>query len=255
VSAPSPLVLLHPFPLDASVWGAVRPLLAGDRPILTPEFPGLGSAPPDDRPSVDGFADAVAALIAEDVPGGRAVVAGLSLGGYAALALAARHPERVTALVLSDTRAEPDTAEAAAARRESAAQVLREGPEGFLDGYIPLLVAPGDDASLRAARAIADAQRPEGIAGALGALADRADRRPDLAAMDVPALVIVGSEDVPTPPPLAEAMVRALPDAELVVIEGAGHLTALERPATWAAVVGDFLDRRVDGGSGKRAEI
>jgi pimeloyl-ACP methyl ester carboxylesterase len=247
-------VLLHPFPLDASVWGAVRPLLAGDRPILTPEFPGLGAAPTQDEPSVDGFADAVATRIAEGVPGGRAVVAGLSLGGYVALALAARHPERVKALVLSDTRAEPDTAEAAAARRESADQVLREGAEGFLDGFVPALVAPGDHASLHAARAIAGAQRPEGIAGALRALAGRADRRPDLAAMDVPALVIVGSEDVPTPPPLAEAMAAALPDAELVVIEGAGHLTALERPTTWAAAVGDFLDRRVDGGSGRPPE-
>jgi pimeloyl-ACP methyl ester carboxylesterase len=239
--------------MDAGFWDAVRPRLAGARPIMTPEFPGLGAAPPVERPSVDGFADAVAARIAEEAPGGRAVVVGLSLGGYAALALTARHPERVEALVLSDTRAEPDTAEAAAARHASAERVLAEGSAGFLDDYVPPLVARGDRAAGEAARAMADAQRPEAVAGALRALAGRADRRPDLAAMRVPALVIVGSKDVPTPPALSEALVAGLPDAELAVIEGAGHLTALERPATWAALVGDFLDRRVPGGSGRPA--
>ena len=136
---------------------------------------------------------------------------GLSLGGYVALALAARHPDRVAALVLSNTRAEPDTEEAAAGRHASAAQVRTEGLGPFLDGFVPRMVAPGDLAALHAVRAIADAQDPEAVAGALEALAGRADRRPDLAAMRMPALVIAGSEDGLTPPALSEAMVAALP--------------------------------------------
>lgn len=103
---PLSLVLLHPFPLDAGFWNAVRPALSADRPVVACEFPGLGSAPMAEEPSVDGFADSVAATIAAECPQGRAVVCGLSLGGYVALALAARHPERVAALVLADTRAE-----------------------------------------------------------------------------------------------------------------------------------------------------
>ena len=243
--AATPLVLLHPFPLDARFWSAVTPALADDRPVVALEFPGLGASPPVEHPSVDGFADAVATTIAA-LPGGRAAVCGLSLGGYTALALAARHPERVAGLVLADARAEPDTPEAQRGRLHSAARVRAEGPAGFLDEFVPRLVAPGDHASLRAVRAIADAQRPEAIATALEALADRADRRPDLPAMAVPALVIVGSEDALTPPALSEAMVAALPDAELLVIEGAGHLTAIERPDEFARAVRAFLSERID---------
>jgi 3-oxoadipate enol-lactonase len=115
------------------------------------------------------------------------------------------------------------------------------GLAAFLDGFVPRMVAPGDLAALHATRAIAEAQDPEAVAVALEALAGRADRRPDLAAMDVPALVIAGSEDVLTPPALSQALVAALPDARLHLVEGAGHLTALERPAEWAATVRAFL--------------
>ena len=240
-----PIVLLHPFPLDARFWDPVAPALGTDRAVIAPDFPGLGQAPPQEAPSVDGFASAVAERIA-DVPGGRAVVCGLSLGGYAALALAARHPERVAALVLADTRAEPDTPEAQEGRHAGARSVREEGPGPFLDGFVPRLVAPGDAASLATARAIADEQEPEGIARALEALAGRGDRRPDLPAMDVPALVIVGAEDALTPVPFSDALVAGLPDAELVVIPGAGHLTALEAPAAFTAAVAGFLARRVD---------
>lgn len=243
--AATPLVLLHPFPLDAGFWSVVAPALADDRPVVALDFPGLGEAAPAERPSVDGFADAVAETIAA-LPGGRAAVCGLSLGGYVALALAARHPGRVAGLVLADTRAEPDAPEARQGRLDSAARVRAEGAAGFLDEFIPRLVAPGDHASLHAVRAIADSQPPEAIARALEALAGRADRRPDLPAMAVPALVIVGSEDGLTPPALSEAMVAALPDAELLVIDGAGHLTAVERPAEFSRAVRAFLAERVD---------
>ncbi|HEX2503112.1 MAG TPA: alpha/beta fold hydrolase [Miltoncostaeaceae bacterium] len=242
---PTPLVLLHAFPLDASLWTAVAPLLAAEREIVAPEFPGLGAAPAVEAASVDSFADGVAARIAA-MRGGRAAVCGLSLGGYAALALAARHPQRVAALVLADTRAEPDTAEAAEGRHRAAAQVRDGGLAAFLDDFVPRLVAPGDDAARDAARAIADAQDPEAIARALEALAGRADRRADLARIAAPTLVLVGSEDGLTPPHFSETLAEGIPSAELVVIPGAGHLTALERPEEFAAAVNDFLSRRLD---------
>jgi 3-oxoadipate enol-lactonase len=244
VPEPTPLVLLHPFPLDASFWSEVAPRLAGEREVTAPEFPGLGKAPLVEEPTVDGFADLVAERIAE-MQGGRAAVCGLSLGGYAALSLAARHPQRVAGLVLADTRAEPDSPEAAEGRHRSAALVRESGPAAFLDEFVPRLVAPGDEASRDAARTIADAQDPEAIARALEALAGRADRRPDLPRIAAPALVIVGSEDLLTPLPFSETLADGLPDAQLLVIPGAGHLTALERPAEFAAAVGPFLSARV----------
>jgi pimeloyl-ACP methyl ester carboxylesterase len=246
VAEPLPIVLLHPFPLDARFWEPVAAELGAERTVIAPDFPGLGQGPLEEAPSVDGFAAAVADSIAAEAPAGRAVVCGLSLGGYAALALAARHPERVTALILADTRAEPDTPEAREGRHAAARSVREHGPRAFLDDFVPRLVAPGDAVHLATARAIADSQEPEGIARTLEALAGREDRRPDLAAMDVPALVIVGSEDVLTPVSFSDVLVAGLPDAELVVIPGAGHLTALEAPAAFTAAVGGFLARRVD---------
>ena len=245
MAAPTPLVLLHPFPLDAGFWSAVRPALADDRPVIACEFPGLGAAAPEEHPSIDGFADSVADVIARRAPDGRAAVCGLSLGGYVALALAARHPQRVAALVLADTRAEDDAPEARSGRHASAVRVRTEGAGGFLDEFTARLVAPGDHASLGAARAIADAQDPEAIARALEALAGRADRRADLPGMTMPALVIVGSEDVLTPLGCAQTLVEGLPDAELLVIPGSGHLSALEHPTAFSDGVRGFLARRL----------
>lgn len=238
-----PLVLLHPFPLDAGFWSAVVPHLSADRPVLTPEFPGLGSAAPEDHPTVDGFADAIAELVAREAPGGRAALCGLSLGGYVALAVAARHPGRVAALVLADTRAEADTPEAREGRHASAAQVRGEGLAPFLDGFVPRLVAAGDHASLTAARAIAEAQDPEAVARALDALAGRTDRVADLPGIAAPTLVLVGEVDALTPLAFSQTMARGIPGAELAVIPGAGHLSAIERPDEFAAAVRGFLER------------
>ena len=245
MAAPVPIVMLHPFPMDAGFWSVVVPHLASERPVLTPEFPGLGSAPMAEAPSVDGHADEVAALIARAAPGGRAAVCGLSLGGYVALSLAIRHPTRVAALVLADTRAEADAPEAREGRLASAARVRAEGTAGFLDELVPRLVAVGDGASLTAARALADAQSPEAVARALEALADRADRVSDLPDVVAPALVLVGEADALTPITAAETLARGLPDAELAVVPGAGHLTALERPDEFADAVRGFLARRL----------
>lgn len=240
---PLPLVLLHPFPLDAGFWSPVAPHLSADRPVLTPEFPGLGSAAPRERPTIDGYADAIADLVAHEAPGGRAALCGLSLGGYVALSVAVRHPDRVAALVLADTRAEADTAEAREGRHAGAAQVRAGGLASFLDDFVPRLVAAGDHAGLTAARAIADRQDPEAVARALEALAGRADRVSALPGITAPTLVLVGEVDALTPLAFAQTLARGIPGAELAVIPGAGHLSALERPDEFAAAVRGFLER------------
>lgn len=241
---PTPLALLHPFPLDARFWDPVASSLAADREVLLPEFPGLGRAPSVEAPSIDGFADQVAERIAA-LRGGRAIVCGLSLGGYTALSLAARHPARPAALVLADTRAEPDTPEAAEGRRLAAARVRAEGTAAFLDDFMSRLVAPGHDDAGATARRIADDQDAEAVAGGLEALAARADRLGHLAGIAVPTLVVVGSEDTLTPPSFARTLAGGIPGAELVVIEGAGHLSALEAPGEFATAVREFVERRL----------
>ena len=246
---PAPLVLLHPFPLDAGAWSPVLDRLrAGGRWVWTPEFPGFGGAPPEDRPGIDGFADRVAAEVAARAPGGRATLCGTSMGGYVALSAAARHAGSVLGLVLAGTRAEPDDPAARAGRAEAAALVRREGTAGFLDGLLPRLLAPGaSDAARRAARAMADRAPAEAVARALGALGARADRVPDLPGIAVPVLVVSGAEDRVVPPAVMEALAAALPDAELRTVAGAGHLAALERPEVVAGLVLRFLAGRLDG--------
>lgn len=236
-----PLVLLHPFPLDPRAWSQVVDHLPGEREILVPGLPGFGGTPPLGQPSIDAFADGVAERIAT-LPGARAVVAGVSMGGYVALSLAARHPDRVAGLALVDTKAAPDDAAAREARDRGIAAVAGGDLEGFLDGMLPRLLAADAPPAVRArVRTIAAAQDPQAIAGALVALRDRPDRRPDLAAVDVPVVVVVGEEDVATPPQVARELAAGIPGARLVVLEGCGHLPPLEAPDRLAEALEPLL--------------
>lgn len=229
--------------MDASFWGPVWRELAADVSLLTPEFPGFGEAPPEDVPTVDGFADAVAEAIRHEAAG-PATVVGLSLGGYVAQSLAARHPDTVTSLVLAGTKAEPDD-EAGRRGREASIDTIRiDGLDAFLGPLLARLIGPeaGTDVWERA-DAIASRQDPDAVCQALEALRDRPDRRPDLARITAPAIVVVGADDEVTPLPLAHALADGLPEATLEVIPGAGHLSALERPEPFAAIVAAALAR------------
>lgn len=239
---PAPLVLLHPYPTDATFWDAMRPHLRAGRPVLTPEVPGAGAAPADPDWTITGMADEVARRIAGWAPHGRAVVMGVSMGGYVAQALVARHPERVCGLVLADTRAEADDDAALAARADAIARVEADGPAAYLADFLPRLLAPDADRGVRdALAAIAGRQTPASITSALRALAGRVDRRPDLPAVACPTLVLVGSEDAVTPPAAARLIAELVPGAQLHTLAGAGHMSPLERPAEVAALTEQFL--------------
>jgi pimeloyl-ACP methyl ester carboxylesterase len=242
---PAPLVLLHPFPLDARSFDAVAPRLRAGRWTWAPDFPGFGDAAPEERPGIDRFADAVAAGVAREAPGGRAVLCGISMGGYVALAVAARHPASVLGLVLAGTRAEADSAEARQGRAASAARVRDEGAGPFTRELLARLVAPGPDreAILRGAEAIAAEAPAEAVARALEALGARTDRVADLPAMRVPALVISGDADPITPPEVMAGLAAGLRDSRTVTLAGVGHLSALERPDAFVEAVLPFLER------------
>lgn len=240
---PPPLVLLHPFPFDGTFWNPVAARLAADRAVHVPEFPGFGVAAPVRDPSIDGAADAVAERIGAQCPGGRAVVCGVSMGGYIALALAARHPGRVAGLILSGTRAEADDAAGRAGRHAGADRVLAGDRAGYLDELIPGAVAPGNHDALATVAGIAAVQTPEAIAGALLAMARRADRVADLPAMDMPALVLRGTEDALIPAASAATLQAGLPDAVGHTVPGAGHLIPAERPAVFLELAAELLAR------------
>ncbi len=235
------LVLLHPLPLDASFWGPMWRELGADVTLLTPEFPGFGGAAAEAAPTIAGFAGHVAELIvAEDA--GPAIVVGLSLGGYVALALAVEHPRTVAALVLANTRAEADDPEARRGRERAIDTVRIDGLDTYLADLLPRVLSPrAEPEAWERAHAVAEAQDPGAVCTALEALRDRPDRTGDLAGIDARAVVIGGEDDAITPHGAVAALAGAIPGATLEMIPGAGHLSALERPVEFATIVARMI--------------
>jgi 3-oxoadipate enol-lactonase len=238
------LVLVHGFPLDRRLWAAQVDAFANMTRVITPDMRGHGRSQVVPGPfTMEQHADDLAALL-DHLKVRRAVVAGLSMGGYVAFAFWRRYPERVRGLILADTRAEPDTAAARAGRDAAMAKVQQTGAAAYADEMLPRLLAPGSLADVRiagAARKMMAEQAVEGILGALGGLRDRADSRATLPTITVPTLVIAGDADVITPPDDARTLAAAIPGARVAVIPNAGHLTPLENPRAFNAVVRTFL--------------
>ncbi|WP_020657332.1 alpha/beta fold hydrolase [Amycolatopsis benzoatilytica] len=235
-SAEVPLVLLHAFPLDARMWDPVRAPLAERLRVITPDQRGLGRSPlpeTDAEPSLAHAARDVVALL-DKLGLDQVVIGGCSMGGYLAMAVLREAPERVAGLILIDTKATSDTPEAAEMREVVAKRAEEEGVAGWLaDANLPKLLA--DTASpdvVTRVRELIDAQPPSGVAWASRAIRTRPDSVELLRETEIPALVIVGERDILTPLEDANTMVEALPNATLVVVPEAGHLSSLEAPAS-----------------------
>jgi pimeloyl-ACP methyl ester carboxylesterase len=208
---------------------------------------GFGGSPAGDSLlTMERIADDGAALL-DHLGIARAAVVGCSMGGYAALAMVRRHPDRLRGLVLQDTRAGADSEEARKDRALLAEKTLREGARAALDAFLPKLL--GDTTRSERPQVVERirerilATSPRGIANALQGLGARGDSFPTLREVRVPTLVVCGAEDVITPVAESEAMQRALPGSRLEVIARAGHLSNLENPEAYNSVLTDFLAR------------
>jgi 3-oxoadipate enol-lactonase len=233
------LLLLHAFPLDAQMWGS----LASGPGVVAPDLPGFGSAPGVDGGVLTMASAASAALASLDRAGvERAVVCGLSMGGYVAFEIWRRAPHRVAGLILANTRAEPDTPEARDARHALAARLRSEG-NVLADDPPPLLADDASPSRRELVRGWIAAQDPSAIAAAALGMAERPDSRPDLPAIAVPTLVITSDRDRLIPQEVTAPMADAIPGARLAVIEGAGHLSNVEQPEVFAGLVAGFRDQ------------
>ena len=245
-----PVVLLHAFPLNATMWAPQREALGAAYRVLCPDFRGFGGTPlpGGDAPSLDEAADDLAAALDARGVTDPVVLAGLSMGGYVAMAFLRRHPGRVAALVLADTKATADPPAAAANRERIAEEVVAAGSSAQLGGeLLPKLLGSTTRETkplvVGRVRAMVETAPPGAVAWAQRAMAARPDSTADLRAAGVPALVVVGAQDEITAVADAEAMVAALPDAQLVLLHDAGHLSSMEAPDAFNAAVLEFLAR------------
>jgi pimeloyl-ACP methyl ester carboxylesterase len=170
-------------------------------------------------------------------------VCGLSMGGYVALELWRRARERIDGLVFANTRAGADSEEGAANRRALATRLRTEDRGFFADGPPGLLSDHASDELRARVRALIADQPAGAIAAASLGMAERPDSGPDLPGIDVPTLVVSGSDDTLIPPHVTAEMADVIPGAEFVAIDGAGHLSNLEQPDEFNRLLGSRLER------------
>lgn len=249
----SAVLLLHGFLFSRAMWRGQTEALGREHRVVAPDLRGHGrtTVVAEGSATMDEMARDAAALL-DELGVERVVLGGLSMGGYVAFAFYRLFRERVRALILADTRAEADTEEGRRAREEMRRVALESGMEAIADSMTQKLLAPASFASqpetVAFVREMILQTPPAGAAAALRGMAARDDQTSLLPDIEVPALVLVGSEDTITPLPSSEAMTRAIPGARLEVIEGAGHASNIERPAEFNRALAEFLkDVKRDG--------
>lgn len=244
VGSGAPVVFLHGFPHHRGLWAPQLGALLDRARCIAPDLRGLGESAAGTDTTMDTYADDVVALL-DHLRIERAVVCGLSMGGYAALAMWRRHAERIRGLVLMDTRAGGDTPDGIARRREMMALAREKGASGVADAMITGMVGRSTRAKcpevVDAMHAMLEAAPVSGILEALHALMTRPDSNPTLPTITVPTLIVVGDEDVLTPVAESAAMHAAIPGSRLEVIAGAGHVSNVERPAAVNHVLSEYL--------------
>ncbi len=227
------VVLLHAFPLSSAMWQPQLEALGRPYRILTPDLRGFGSRA--------GLTGSIAEM-ADDVAGmidGPVVLGGLSMGGYVALAFFRKYRDRVRALILADTRAEADDATGRANRDKMIAFAQTHTARDVIDSVMPKMAIQPH--AIEKIRALASSQPIAGIVNAVRAMRDRPDSTDLLPQIKVPTLVIVGSDDALTPPPLAQGLAGRIAGARLEVIPDAGHISNLDNPAAFNRALQTFL--------------
>ena len=244
-ASPHVLVLVHAFPVGMRMWEPVA-VPHGWRAIA-PALPGFDGADPVEAPppSIDHYAHAVLGVM-DGLGIDHAVLGGLSMGGYVAFALWRLARLRWRGLVLADTRAAADSEQGRAGRQKMLDLLHERGSRAIAEEMVPKLL--GETARKTQPQLVAHAMRlierqtSDAIAGALVRLRDRPDSTPLLRDIGVPTLVIVGDEDIVTPPSDSEQLAAQIEDARLVRIPASGHLSCMERPAEFSAALAGFLN-------------
>lgn len=231
------ILLLHAFPLDASMWAPQVGLFGPDIPVVAPSLPGFGGEKPAGNTMTMAEAATHAANAARDAGITSAMVVGLSMGGYVALELWRQQPDLVAGLVLANTKAEADDAAAKERREQLAARLRSEGSEFLVAAPPPLLSENAHSALNRLVRNIIAAQPADSIAAASLGMGARVDSTSDLERIAVPTLVISSSGDTLIPAAATKPLADGIANARFEVIAGAGHLSNLEAPPAFNSLL------------------
>jgi 3-oxoadipate enol-lactonase len=241
-----PLVLLHGYPLDHAMWSAQVETLAKRHRVLAPDLRGFGrSGVTPGKVAMAQLAKDLAVMLDTLEVEGPVSVCGLSMGGYVAFAFWEQFRQRLRSLVLCDTRAKPDTPQAAADRRKTADRVEGEGVGLLADSMLPKLLSR---TTWESRPELVDSLRqmilrapPEGVAAAARGMAERPDMTGRLGEIRCPVLVVVGADDAISPPEEMRSLAAAIPGSRVVEIPGAGHMSPMEQPEAVSRAIGEFL--------------
>lgn len=241
-----PIIFLHAFPLNRTMWAKQEEALSSQFRIITIDLRGHGES---DAPlwhySLDQAADDVRGLL-DYLSIRQAVFVGLSMGGYILFAFHRKYAGYAKGLVLADTRAQADTDEGKQARFEMAQIAYKQGARAIADMMIPKLLSPATIRTrpelVQRVRTMIEGNQISGIAGDLMAMAQRPDSIPLLKRISCPAQIIVGELDLPTPPSDAKLMTDNIPNAHLAIIPEAAHLSNLEQPRLFNETVRAFVE-------------
>ncbi|HEX9119953.1 MAG TPA: alpha/beta hydrolase [Terriglobales bacterium] len=239
------LVLLHPFPAHHEVWRPAAALLESRYRLVLPDLRGHGESGVGEGPATMEKHAADIARLLDDAGIRKAVFAGESIGGYILFEFWRRHRERVSALILCNTKAGADNEEARATRLRSAEDVEKRGVEPFIESMIPKLLGQTTRSNrpdlVATARAMMMKMTPAGVASGQRGMAARPDSVETLATIDVPTLLITGDEDVITGVNEAEPMQRQIRGSTMTVIPRAGHYAVFEQHEETARLMRQFL--------------
>jgi 3-oxoadipate enol-lactonase len=241
------VVLIHGYPFNRSLWTEQTDALTSRCRVVTPDLRGFGESEASEGPATMNLMAEDVAKLMDHLGIDQAVIGGLSMGGYVALAFVKRFPSRVKALVLADTRAQADTEEGKQARQQQAEKALSEGMAGIADAMLPKLLTP-DTVSKRpeVVKRVRDMMlktKPQGAASALLGMAEREELSEFISTVRVPTMIVVGREDAITPVADSEKMQSQIATSRLVVIENAGHVSNLEQTEQFNFALLRFLDR------------
>jgi 3-oxoadipate enol-lactonase len=246
-----PVVLLHPFPANHELWKPAAQALVSRYRVILPDLRGHGDSGIGAGPAVMQKHAADMARVLDNEEIGRAPFVGVSIGGYVLFEFWRKHRARVEALILCNTKAQADMAEARAARLQAAAEVMERGTEPFFESMLTKLMGKTTcstrpdlvDGGLRMMRKMS----PEDVAMVQRGMAERPDSVETLKTINVPTLIVTGDEDIFTGVAEAELMRQNVSNSQMKVIARAGHYSPWEQPEEVGKLVRQFLDAQHGG--------